>query len=187
MRILAIPGSLRADSLNRRLLRAAVPELPAGATLDIYDGLAGIPAYDEDAEGSAPASVVAFRDAVAVADAVLLATPEYNSSIPGALKNALDWGSRPYRASAFESKPAAVVGASPGLFGAVWAQAELRKVLDAMGAEVVDRELPVGQAAEAFDSDGRLKDSGLRETFGGILGELTARVGVASGGELSRA
>lgn len=187
MRVLAISGSLRADSLNRRLLNAAGHELPSGVELEIYDGLADIPAYDQDAEHRPPASVVALRNAVSSADVVLFSTPEYNHSIPGALKNALDWVSRPYRGSVFKGVPAAVLGAAPGMFGAVWAQAELRKVLDAMEARVVDREFPVGQAADAFGPDGRLKDPGLRQGLADILGELVAMAGTAAAEEIELA
>src|SRR5206468_8202087 len=105
-----------------------------------------------------PATVEALRDAVRAADAVLIATPEYNSSVPGALKNALDWASRPLATNAFRNKPVAVIGASTGAFGAVWAQAELRKVLAAMGARVTEVELAVGHAGEKLDERGRLID-----------------------------
>ena len=109
------------------------------------------------------------------ADVVLFSTPEYNHSIPGALKNALDWLSRPLAESPLRGKPVAVVGASTGLFGAVWAQAELRKVLSAIGARVVDRELPVGQAADAFAGDGRLADPDLELMLADLLAELMRR------------
>ncbi len=120
-----------------------------------------MPAYDDDVQssGQAPEAVVALREAVEQADAILFATPEYNHSIPGFLKNALDWLSRPLAASSVKGKDVAVVGASTGMFGAVWAQAELRKVLTAMGARVVDRELPVMLAAEAFAGDDALADA----------------------------
>jgi chromate reductase len=103
---------------------------------------------------------------------VLIATPEYNHSIPGGLKNALDWASRPFAHNALRGKPAAVVGTSTGLFGAVWAQAETRKVLKAIGAEVVERELPIGSADSAFDADDRLVDPDQRAELAGIVGEL---------------
>src|SRR4051812_48253066 len=129
MRILAIAGSLRRDSHNVRLIRAAAETLPPGATLELWDGLRDVPLYDEDVDSRfTPAGVAALREAIAGADAVLIATPEYNASIPGVLKNALDWASRPYADNVLRGKPAAVVGASTGLFGAVWAQADTRKV-----------------------------------------------------------
>jgi len=149
MRVLGISGSLRRGSLNSALLRAAAERLPAGTELVEFEGLADVPPYDEDVELEAtPAAVEELREAVRSADAVLIATPEYNHSIPGQLKNALDWASRPAGKSALNGKPAAAIGASTGMFGAVWAQAELRKVLGAMGGRVVEAELPVGHAKE---------------------------------------
>ena len=182
MRVLGIAGSLRRDSYNRKLLASAAEVLPADVELVVWDGLRDVPPYDEDEDTfPAPAAVADLRSAIAEADAVLFATPEYNSSIPGQLKNALDWASRPYRTNPLRSKPVAVVGASTGIFGAVWAQAELRKVLASIGARVVDAELPVGRAAERFDADGRLADEEIREQLGRILDELveTARPRVA--------
>jgi chromate reductase len=179
MRVLGISGSLRQASHNTALLRAASEYLPEDAQLVVYDQLREIPAYDEDLEaaGPAPASVVAFRDAIAAADAVLFATPEYNGSVPGALKNALDWASRPAGKSVLQRKPVAVVGASTGLFGAVWAQAELRKILSTIGATVIgENELPLGQAHEAFHPDGALIDEDHREGLAGLVAELTGAI-----------
>jgi chromate reductase len=153
MKILAISGSLRAESHNTALLRAAAEEAPSGVELELWHGLKAIPAFDQDDELDAPLAVEAFKDAVRQADAVLIATPEYNSSIPGALKNALDWASRPIAENAFRNKPVAVIGSSTGAFGAVWAQAELRKVLAAMGARVAEVELAVGHAHERLDDE----------------------------------
>ncbi len=177
MRVLGISGSLRRDSLNSALLRAAGERLPAGAELVEYERLREIPPYDADLEaGSAPEVVVALREAVRGSDAVLLATPEYNHSLPGQLKNALDWISRPAGASALNGKPAAVVGASTGMFGAVWAQAEARKVLGALGGRVVETELPVARAADQF-ADGRLELSPEQsQRLGELLAELAAEV-----------
>jgi len=174
MRILGISGSLRRDSWNTTLLRAAADELPPGAELVLHESLKAFPPFDEDDEHDPHGAVHALRRAVAAADALLIATPEYNHSIPGQLKNALDWLSRPVAASCLRGKPAAVVGASTGLFGAVWAQAEVRRVLTASGAVPLDRELPVGQAASAFDADGRLADPALAAELAGILAELAA-------------
>ena len=159
MRLLAIPGSLRRDSHNARLLRTAAEEAPAGVDVDIYEGLAAIPPYDADADvepGSA--SVQELRERIAAADGLIFATPEYNSSIPGVLKNAIDWASRPRATTALAGKPAGVMGATTGHFGAVWAQAELRKVLGSTGARVVDAEVSLALADEAFDADGSLRD-----------------------------
>ena len=158
MRVLGISGSLRRDSHNSALLRAAAERLPAGAELVEFEGLREIPPYDADveAEEGVPEAVAALRQAIREADAVLVATPEYNHSIPGALKNALDWASRPAGESALMGKPAAAIGASTGMFGAVWAQAEVRKVLGAMGGRVVEAELPVPRAQDSYE-DGRLE------------------------------
>jgi chromate reductase len=160
MRILAIAGSLRRDSHNARLLRHLAERAPAGVEVEIWDGLRSIPPYDEDLDVQpAPPAVAELRQAIADADGLLFATPEYNSSIPGVLKNAVDWVSRPRAATPFQNKPAAVVGASTGAFGAVWAQAELRKVLASTGARVVDNGLAVSKAHDAFHSDGALSES----------------------------
>ena len=176
MRVLGLSGSLRRDSHNRALLRAAAALLPPVAELVEWDRIAELPAYDEDLDTApVPEPVRALRAAVADADAILIATPEYNASLPGALKNALDWVSRPFATNPLRGKPAAVVGASTGLFGAVWAQAEARKVLSTIGAEVLERELPVGQAHDAWADDGTLHDPELRAALAGIVGELVER------------
>jgi chromate reductase, NAD(P)H dehydrogenase (quinone) len=173
MRVLAISGSLRRDSHNASLLRAAAGHLPPGVELELWEGLRDVPPYDQDDDVEpAPAAVAALREAVASADAVLIATPEYNHSIPGALKNALDWASRPFATNAFRGKPVAVIGASVGLFGAIWAQAELRKVLTAMGARVVEGDMPIGQAHEAFDDDGTLVDQSHHDRLDDLLRAL---------------
>jgi chromate reductase, NAD(P)H dehydrogenase (quinone) len=180
VRILGISGSLRRDSQNTRLLRAAAELLPPGDELAIWDGLRNIPPYDQDGDlEPAPAAVAAFRAAVADADAVVIATPEYNASIPGALKNALDWASRPLATNAFRSKPVVVIGSSAGFFGAVWAQAELRKVLATMGARVVEAEVAIGHAAQKFDEDGRLVDEPARESLADALAALVAEASPA--------
>jgi chromate reductase len=177
MRILAISGSLRRDSWNTTLLRAAADTLPPDSELVLHEGLKAIPAFDEDDEHDPHGAVHALREAVRAADALLVATPEYNHSMPGQLKNALDWLSRPLATSVLRGKPVAVVGASTGLFGAVWAQAETRKVLAAAGARPLDRELPVGQAAGAFDGEGRLADPDIAAELESILAELAATAG----------
>ena len=158
MRVLGISGSLRRDSYNAALLRAAAERLPGEVEFAAFERLAEIPPYDSDVEeaGETPDAVAALRDAMRSADAVLIATPEYNHSIPGALKNALDWASRPAGESALMGTPAAVVGASTGMFGAVWAQAETRKVLGALGGRVLEREFPFPRAQDAY-SDGELQ------------------------------
>jgi chromate reductase len=172
MRILGISGSLRRDSHNARLLQASRALLPEGVELELFDDLAGIPPFSEDFEHTPPASVIALRHAIAGADAVLLATPEYNGSLPGQLKNALDWVSRPAGTSPLRGKPVAVVGASTGSFGAVWAQAEARKVLGLIGARVLDRELPVPRAHEALADDGLPQDEDVRDALAQLLADL---------------
>ena len=183
MRILAISGSGRRHSHNTGLLRAAARALPPGAELELFDGLLEIPPYCEDADvDPAPAAVERLRNEIAAADALLIATPEYNASIPGVLKNALDWASRPFPDNVLRDKPVAVMGASTGLFGAVWAQAELRKVLHHTGARVVDEELPVGLAAHAFTDAGELVDAELRQRLVELVEALTREVGVPVAG-----
>ena len=173
MRLVGVSGSLRRNSYNRMLLEAAARELPRGVEFALMQGLEAVPHYSEDAdvEPGHP-QVRRLRDTLAAADAVLVATPEYNASLPGALKNALDWASRPFPDNCLRGKPVAVVGASTSLFGAVWAQAEVRKVLGAIGARVVDRELPVGQAADAFSPEGRLADEDLELVLADLLADL---------------
>ncbi|HSC73641.1 MAG TPA: NADPH-dependent FMN reductase [Gaiellaceae bacterium] len=163
MKVLGISGSLRRDSYNTKLLRAAGELLPSFAELEIWDGLRAVPPFDEDDEEPAPAAVASLRDAVAAADVLLFATPEYNASVPGQLKNAVDWLSRPVATTVLRGKPALVVGASTGAFGAVWSQAELRKVLATAGARVVEAEVAVGHAPAKFDEDGRLVDGEIAE------------------------
>jgi chromate reductase, NAD(P)H dehydrogenase (quinone) len=177
MRILGISGSLRRDSHNTRLLRAAAEMLPPGVELELFDGLAAVPPYDEDADGDpAPEGVERLRDAIATADALLISTPEYNASIPGVLKNAVDWASRPYPDNALRGKPVAVIGASTGLFGAIWAQAELRKSLRHTGAHVLDDELPVGMADQAFTPSGELVDPELNRRLADLIEQLGREV-----------
>jgi chromate reductase, NAD(P)H dehydrogenase (quinone) len=172
MKVLGLSGSLRRDSHNTRLLLGTGALLPGGTELEVFDQLSSIPPYNEDEEHTTPPAVAALKRAIAGADAVLVATPEYNASIPGVLKNALDWVSRPIADSPLKGKPAAVVGASTGLFGAVWAQAETRKVLTTIGARVVDRELPVGQADEALGRDGLPVDRDMVEALSATLDEM---------------
>ena len=173
MRVLAISGSLREDSHNTRLLRLAAERAPAGVEVAVWDGLRAIPPYDQDDDrGDGPLAVRGLRDAIASADALLFATPEYNSSIPGVLKNAVDWASRPRASAALAGKPAAVIGATTGSFGAVWAQAELRKVLGSAGARVIDAELAVARAHEAFEESGVPRDPSVPERLREILTAL---------------
>lgn len=158
MKLLGLSGSLRADSHNTQLLRLAAEELPEGFELEIYDGLAEVPPYDNDLEDLTPEAVERLKAALADADGILVATPEYNGSIPGQLKNVLDWVSRPINENPVRGKPVAVIGASTGSFGAIWAQRELKKVLAIMGARVLEGELGVAKAHERLaGSDDELR------------------------------
>jgi chromate reductase len=177
--LLGVSGSLRRGSHNRKLLDAAAACLPSSVTLRVFDGLAEIAPYSEDE--SAPAAVQRMRAALAGADGLLFATPEYNGSIPGQLKNALDWASRPFPDNALRGRPTAVVGASTGLFGAVWAQAELRKVLHTAGADVLDDELPIGMADSAFTADGSLADPDQAAALARLVDRLLQRAGCPVG------
>ena len=173
MRLLAIPGSARRDSHNARLLRYVAERAPEGVEVELWEGLKSIPPYDEDDDTELPPPAVAeLREAIAQADALLFATPEYNGSVPGVLKNAIDWASRPRAATPLQNKPVAVIGASTGGFGAVWAQQELRKVLSTVGARVIDADLPVARVHEVFDEFGNLRDGKLDERCNAVLDAL---------------
>ena len=175
MRVLAVSGSLRAGSHNTQLLRAAAEAAPEGVEVELWDGIGALPLYDQDLEDSdVPAPVRRLRADWAAADAILFATPEYNGSVPGGLKNAVDWASRPPRDAVLTNKTVAVVGASTGQFGAMWAQADLRKILGTAGARVVGDELPVTRAHERFDAEGRLLDGELFERLRLALETLAA-------------
>jgi chromate reductase, NAD(P)H dehydrogenase (quinone) len=148
MRILALSGSLREGSHNTDLLRGAAAAAPDGVELELYDGLKEIPPYDadDDVPGERPLAVERFKAALAEADGILISTPEYNSSIPGGLKNALDWASRPLVESPVRNKPVAVLSSSTSMFGGVWAAAETRKVLGALGARTLEDTVAVAKA-----------------------------------------
>jgi chromate reductase len=171
MKVLGISGSLRRRSYNGALLRVAGAQLPGGVEFEEWHDLDVIPAYNEDI-AVAPAAVVALKAALAEADAVLFATPEYNASVPGALKNALDWVSRPFLDNPLRGKPVAVIGASQGVFGAIWAQAELKKILRTLGAEIDDRDFVVPQAQTAFRDDGSLRDEGIESSLRLLVSDL---------------
>jgi chromate reductase, NAD(P)H dehydrogenase (quinone) len=173
MRILAVSGSLRTGSHNTSLLWAAAEAAPEGVEVEVWQGIGDLPIYDQGLEGSdLPDAVRRLREDWAAADAILFATPEYNGSVPGGLKNAVDWASRPVRESALTNKTVAVIGASTGQFGAMWAQAELRKILGVTGARVVGDELPVTRAHEKIDAEGRLLDGELFERLRLLLETL---------------
>ena len=165
MKVLAISGSLRAASYNTALLGAAAELAPADVEFEFYDGLEALPPYNEDRDNdNPPAEVRRLRDTIKSADALLIATPEYNTTMPGQVKHLVDWASRPHGPdSALWGKPAAAIGASVTDYGAMWAQDHLRRALGIAGARVLDRELAVGNADKLFDSDGEVIDPETRE------------------------
>jgi chromate reductase len=174
IRILGICGSLRRGSYNRKLIREARRLVPAATELELWDGLKALPPFDEDDEHAPDDAVLAWRNAIARADAVLIATPQYNASLPGQLKNALDWASRPYEANVLRGKPVAVIGASPGRSGAARSQAEARTVLGVIGAEVLDAEFALAHAFEQFNSDGRLASPAHRRRLRAIVEQIAS-------------
>ncbi len=174
-RILAVSGSLRAGSYNTRLLRAAAALAPDGVEVELYDGLASLPPFDADREHDPPPAVADWRRRVAAADALLIATPEYNGSVPGQLKNAIDWASRPREDAVLRGKTAAVIGASTADHGGVTAQADLRRILGRAGARVVEGQAPVARAHDQLEGDGALPAS-TRRQLEGVLESLLAEV-----------
>jgi chromate reductase len=175
MRILGISGSLRAASYNTALLRAAAQLAPEGVTLEMYDGLEQLPPFNEDREDNPPPEVVRLRAEIEAADAVLFATPEYNTTMPGQMKQVVDWASRPHGPGAsLWGKPVAVVGASTTDYGAMWAQDHLRKALGVSGARVLEDEMPVARAQDLFADDGELVDPESRDRLGELVENLIA-------------
>ncbi len=174
-RVLAIPGSLRRGSVSRAMLVAAREHARDGVEIELYDGLGSIPPFNEDDEGERTSeAVLDLRRRIADADALLIATPEYNHSVPGVIKNAMDWASRPYGTSALLGKSTAVMSASTSMFGGVWAQAELRKALAASGARVHDDGVALSKAGERIDARGRLIDREVIDQIVGLVDELRA-------------
>lgn len=170
--ILGIVGSLRKDSYNRFALKAAQELVPDGAVLSLVE-LHGIPVFNQDTEMALPAAVLEFKRWILAADAILFATPEYNYSVSGVLKNAIDWASRPYGESAWTGKPAAMMGASTGNLGTARAQYHLRQILVTLDMPVVNQpEVMIGNAAQRFDQDGRLTDEPTRRYIQKLLGAL---------------
>jgi chromate reductase len=181
MHILGLCGSLREHSYNRRLLAAAAQELPDDAVFLVFEDIAKIPPYNEDIDArETPVAVQALRGAIAAASGILIATPEYNASVPGLLKNAIDWASRPYPDHVLRGKPVVVAGASVSPYGATLAQAELRRVLKVVGAHVLEAELAVAEAHNAFAADGRLADAELRLELASLVQALVTRVSAES-------
>ncbi len=179
VRVLGIPGALRVDSYNRKLLRAASDAAPDGTLVKAGEDLKQLPPFDEDDEQAPGRLVEALRRSIAEADALLVVTPEYNGSLPGQLKNALDWASRPRQASVLADKPVAVIGASPSPGGARSAQADARRVLGRAGARVLDAELIVARAYEHFDAAGGLTTVGLRDDLAAVVAALADDVRAA--------
>ncbi len=172
IKILGIVGSLRKDSYNLFALKAAQEMVPYGAELELID-LHGIPVFSQDNEKSPPASVLEIKRRVQAADAILFATPEYNYSIPGGLKNAIDWVSRPYGESVWLGKPTAIMGASIGSGGTARAQFHLRQILAALNMPVVNQpEVLIGNATQRFDEDGKLTDEPTRKSIEKLLDAL---------------
>ncbi len=174
VRILGIPGSLRKASYNKAALRAAREVVPAEATLDVFE-LDGIPPFNQDEERQPPPRVAALKARVREADAILFSTPEYNFSIPGVLKNAIDWVSRPREESAWTGKPVAVMGASAGLLGSARAQYHLRQCFVFLDMYPVNKpEVLIASAAQRFDERGVLTDETSRKLIGQLLEALVA-------------
>jgi chromate reductase, NAD(P)H dehydrogenase (quinone) len=174
IRILGFAGSLRDGSFNRKLLDASRELLPDGAELDIFD-LRGIPLFNQDLESDPPARVTEFKESIRRSDALLIATPEYNYSVPGVLKNAIDWASRPYGDNAFNEKPLAIMGASTGILGTARAQYHLRQICVFLNTHPVNRpEVMVSRAQEKFTPDGMLTDETARALVRELLAGLAA-------------
>lgn len=172
IRILGIVGSLRRKSYNRAALRAAQGLVPESATLDTFE-LDGIPPFNEDDERQPPAKIVELKKRIREADAILIVTPEYNYSIPGVLKNAIDWASRPYGDSAWSGKPAAIMGASIGKLGTARAQYHLRQVFVFLNMHPINQpEVMIGNAAEHFDAEGSLIDEATKGLIRRLLENL---------------
>lgn len=178
-RILGIPGSLRKASYNRRLLAVAAELGPSGQ-LTIWNGLYSVPPFNEDQEVAPPQAVLALREAIEGADAVLIATPEYNGSLPGQLKNALDWASRPYATNVLRDKPVAVIGASPSPGGTARANAEARRILERIGAQVLEARLLVPRAFDELTTGDGLADRRLGTQLAEVVSALLEAAGQPS-------
>jgi NAD(P)H-dependent FMN reductase len=177
VKILALVGSLRAASINRQLADLAAKTAPEGVAVTVFDGLGDLPFYNEDIDNEdVPASVVALREAAGEADAALVVTPEYNGSIPGVLKNAIDWLSRPFGNSALKGKPAAVIGGSFGQYGGVWAHDETRKSFGIAGPRVVE-DLTLSVPFKSLDGKHPRENAEVVASLRDIVGKLAAEGG----------
>jgi chromate reductase len=174
IKILGIAGSLRKDSFNKSALRAAQQLVPDGATLEIFD-IDGLPGFNQDEERRPPPKVTELKSKIRGADAILLVTPEYNYSIPGVLKNAIDWASRPYGDSAWKGKPVAVMGASIGVIGTARAQYHLRQVFVFLDMDPVNQPEVMINASKSFDEKGNLTDPQTRDLIGKLLANLVRK------------
>ena len=174
MNILMLVGSLRADSWTGHLVGAIPGLLPEGVESGVYAGIGDLPHYDQDLDtNEAPAAVVAFREAVARADALVVATPEYNGSVPGVLKNAIDWASRPRGAAALDGKPVAVISVSPSPRGAQWAREDAVKILRIAGAEPLEQSIGVASVHDTV-IDGQIADHGVRQALTDLMADLVS-------------
>jgi chromate reductase len=174
IKILGIAGSLRAASYNRAALRAAQQLAPEGIEIEIYD-LDGFPGFNQDLESNPPAKVAEFKAKIRAADAILFVTPEYNYSVPGVLKNAIDWASRPYGDSAWNGKPAAIMGASMGAIATARAQYHLRQMMVFLNMHAINQpEVMIGSAQNKFDEQGNLTDAATGEFIRKLLESLAA-------------
>ncbi len=174
LRILGISGSLRKGSFNTAALRAAVELCPAEAEVEICE-IGNLPLFDQDSEQDPPAAVTEFKQKVAAADAIIFSTPEYNYSVPGVLKNAIDCGSRPYGKSAWDGKPAAIMGASPGGIATARAQYDLRKMMVFLNMFPINKpEVMIGNCSNKFDAEGNLNDDATRDIILRMLEALIA-------------
>jgi chromate reductase len=175
VKILGIAGSLRVGSYNRAALRAAVKLAPPGASIELFE-IDGIPPYNQDEERKPPQKVVDLKARIRNADGILLATPEYNYSIPGVLKNAIDWASRPYGDNAWDAKPVALMSASVGVFGGVRAQYHLRQCFVFLNMDaLLQPEVAIGLAQQKFDEQGNLTDGVARQLIGMLLEKLVLK------------
>lgn len=174
--IIAFSGSLRKASTNTGLLRAAADRVPEGMKIEILD-IGWLPAFNQDVEASYPADIAALKDKIKKADGIIFATPEYNRSIPGLLKNMIDWVSRPYGETTFANKPVAVMGATPGNVGTALAQYDLKKIMLYLGARVLGQpEFYVSSSTSKFDAEGNLIDEKTKEYIAKLLTALQASI-----------
>lgn len=177
VKILGIAGSLRRESFNKSALRAATQLVPEGASIEIYD-IDGFPGFNQDDEQNPPSKVVEFKKKIREAEAILFVTPEYNYSVPGALKNAIDWASRPYGDSAWSGKPAAIMGASIGSIATARAQYHLRQMFVFLNMYAVNQpEVMIGAAHDKFDAEGNLTDETTKGLIRKLLENLVEEVG----------